>query len=656
MNTSASPPASDDNGKRPHSAPLQPPMGRGPMGGGPGMIGRGGPMAMMMKGDSARDFRGTMKKLIGYLGAYKLVTALVIVLAMASTVFSIFGPKILGTATTKLFDGVMGQIAGTGTGIDFPAIGMILLTVLALYVLSAILSYVQGWIMTGVAVDITYRFRRDIAEKINRMPLRYFDGTNHGEVLSRITNDVDTVNQTLSQSLSQIITSITSVIGVLAMMFSISWQMTLVALLIVPLSLFIVQFIVSRSQRYFREQQDYLGHVNGHIEEMFSGHVEVKAFNMEHSSIEKFSGMNSMLYNSAWKSQFLSGIMMPMMQFVSNLGYVGVVVLGGYLAVRNLITVGDIQAFIQYVRSFSQPITQLANISNVLQQTAAAAERVFEFLEEGEEAQETTMPIDVECIKGHVEFRKVRFGYNPEKVVIKNFSADVQPGKRVAIVGPTGAGKTTLVKLLMRFYDVNDGEILVDGHNLRDFRRTDLRRQFGMVLQDTWLFNGTIIENIRYGRPEVPDEQVVNAAQMAHADHFIRSLSGGYQMVLNEETSNISAGQKQLLTIARAFLIDPPMLILDEATSSVDTHTELLIQAAMRRLMHGRTSFIIAHRLSTIRDADWIFVMNEGDIVEQGKHKQLLDKGGFYAELYNSQFNHVEALSSNIQIIPVRET
>lgn len=631
-------PNAGGNGRRPASA--SGPAAGGPMGGGP--LGRGGPMAMM-KGESARDFKGTMKKLIGYMGAYKGVTLLVIVLAIASTVFSIFGPRILGNATTKLFEGVMGQIAGTGLGIDFDAIGQILLTALGLYVLSAILGYVQGWIMTGVAVDITYRFRRDIAAKINRMPLRYFDGTNHGEILSRVTNDVDTVNQTLSQSLSQIITSVTTVLGVLIMMLTISWQMTLVALLIIPLSMVIVQFIVRRSQRYFREQQDYLGHVNGHIEEMFSGHVEVKAFNGEARSIEKFGGLNGTLYDSAWKSQFLSGIMMPMMNFVGNLGYVGVVVLGGYLAVQKLVTVGDIQAFIQYVRSFTQPIMQLANISNVLQQTAAAAERVFEFLEENDEVAETDRPVAIDRVRGQVEFRHAKFGYNPDKIVIRDFSAEVQPGQRVAIVGPTGAGKTTLVKLLMRFYDVNDGAILVDGHDVRDYRRADLRREFGMVLQDTWLFNGTIMDNIRYGREGASEAEVIAAAKAAHADHFIRALPGGYSMVLNEETSNISAGQKQLLTIARAFLIDPPMLILDEATSSVDTHTELLIQEAMRRLMKGRTSFVIAHRLSTIRDADRILVMNEGDIVEQGTHEELLTKGGFYAGLYNSQFAQLDA-------------
>lgn len=629
---------SDSNGRRP--ALQRGPVAGGPMPGGP--MGRGGPMAMM-KGESARDFKGTMRKLLVYLGPYKLLTALVILLAAASTVFSIFGPKILGNATTKLFEGVMGQITGAGAGIDFTAIGQILLTALVLYVLSSLLAYIQGWLMTGVAVDITYRFRRDIAEKINRMPLRYFDGTNHGEILSRVTNDVDTVNQTLSQSLSQIITSVVTVIGVLAMMFSISWQMTLVSLLIIPLTLGIVQFIVRRSQRYFRQQQDYLGHVNGHIEEMFGGHVEVKAFNAEARSIQKFSRLNRTLYETAWKSQFLSGIMMPIMNFVGNLGYVGVVVVGGYLAVRKAITVGDIQAFIQYIRSFNQPLMQLANISNILQQTAAAAERVFEFLEEREETPEVADAVELGRARGHVEFRNVRFGYSPDKTVIHNFSAEIQPGQRVAIVGPTGAGKTTLVKLLMRFYDVNEGAILLDGQDIRNLRRADLRRQFGMVLQDTWLFNGTILDNIRYGREDASEEEVIAAAQAAHADHFIRSLPGGYQMELNEETSNISAGQKQLLTIARAFLIDPPMLILDEATSSVDTHTELLIQEAMRRLMHGRTSFVIAHRLSTIRDADRILVMNQGDIVEQGTHEELLRRGGFYAELYNSQFASVTA-------------
>ncbi|MGB9640607.1 MAG: ABC transporter ATP-binding protein [Anaerolineales bacterium] len=600
-----------------------------------------GPMAMI-KGETARDFKGTMRKLIQYLGPYKIVTSIVILLAIASTAFSILGPKILGQATTKLFEGVLGQITGSGQGIDFNAIGRILLTALGLYILSSFLAYIQGWIMTGVAVNITYRFRRDIAEKINRMPLKYFDGTNHGEILSRITNDVDTVNQTLSQSLSQIITSIVTVVGVLIMMLTISWQMTLVAMLILPLSLLIVRFIVSRSQIYFKEQQNYLGHVNGHIEEMFGGHIVVKAFNGEKRSIETFSSLNDTLYSSAWKSQFLSGIMMPVMNFVGNLGYVGVVIMGGYLAVRNVITVGDIQAFIQYVRNFTQPITQLANISNVLQQTAAAAERVFEFLEEEDEIPDIENPIQLEHVSGQVVFDHVRFGYSPEKIIIKDFSAEIQPGQRIAIVGPTGAGKTTLVKLLMRFYDVNDGAILVDGHDIRKFRRADLRRMFGMVLQDTWLFGGTLLDNIRYSKPEATEAEVIAAAKAAHVDHFVRTLPGGYQMELNEETTNLSQGQKQLLTIARAILANPPMLILDEATSSVDTHTEVLIQKAMRNLMEGRTSFIIAHRLSTIRDADWILVIRDGDIVEQGTHVQLLAQGGFYAELYNSQFERVE--------------
>ena len=602
-----------------------------------GPFGRGGPMAMM-KGEKARDFKGTMRKLIAYLGPHKLATLIVIILSIVSTVFSIFGPKILGNATTTLFEGVMQQISGTGPGIDFDAIGRILLLALGLYVLSALLAYLQGWIMASVSVDITYNLRKNIAAKINRMPLKYFDGTNHGEILSRITNDVDTVNQTLSQSISQIIMSITSVLGILIMMLTISWQMTLVALLVIPLSLVVVQFIVKRSQKYFRKQQDYLGNVNGHIEEMFSGHVEVKAFNAERRSIATFGDLNTKLYNTAWKSQFLSGIMMPMMGFIGNLGYVGVVVMGGYLAIQRMITVGDIQAFIQYVRSFTQPITQLANISNVLQQTAAAAERVFEFLDEEEQVPEVENPIEVSAVQGSVEFRNVQFGYDPEKTIINDFSTKVNPGMRVAIVGPTGAGKTTLVKLLMRFYDVNKGAILIDGHDIRDFGRNQLRCMFGMVLQDTWLFNGSIMDNIRYGNEHASDEQVYAATQAAHADYFVRALPGGYTMVLNEETTNISAGQKQLLTIARAFLIDPAMLILDEATSSVDTHTELLIQKAMRNLMKDRTSFIIAHRLSTIRDADLILVINEGDIVEQGKHDELLKNGGFYAELYNSQF------------------
>ena len=608
-------------------------------------FGRGGPQAMM-KGEKARNFKGTMKKLIAYLGPYKLSILVVLIFAVGSTIFSIVGPKILGKATTKLFEGVMQTISGTGTGIDFGYIGGILLTVLILYGTSALFGYIQGWIMSGVSVKVTYRLREEILSKINRMPLRYFDGTNHGEVLSRMTNDVDTVNQTLSQSLSQMITSVVTVIGVLIMMLSISWQMTLVAMLILPLSLFIIRFIVSRSQKYFKEQQVYLGHVNGHIEEMFGSHAVVKAFNGEEKNIKKFDELNGTLYNTAWKSQFLSSIMMPMMNFVGNVGYVGVTIMGGYLAVKKLVSLGDIQAFIQYVRSFTQPISQIANISNVLQQTAASAERVFEFLEEAEEVPEQENALVPKGIRGHVEFKNVHFGYSPEKIIINDFSADIKPGQRVAIVGPTGAGKTTMVKLLMRFYDVNSGAILIDGHDIKEYRRADLRKLFGMVLQDTWLFNGTILDNIRYGRLEAPDEEVFQAAKAAHADHFIRAFPDGYKTELNEETTNISQGQKQLLTIARAILANPSMLILDEATSSVDTHTEVLIQKAMNSLMKDRTSFIIAHRLSTIRDADWILVMNHGDIVEQGTHESLLEKGGFYAELYNSQFEKSEVVEA----------
>ena len=610
---------------------------------GRGRAGRPGGPGAMMKGEKASNFKGTMKKLIGYLGPFKLPIVIVFVFAVGSTVFSILGPKILGKATTKLFEGVMAQIAGKSGGIDFQAISRILLGVLGLYLMSALFSYIQGWIMSGVSIKITYQFRKDILSKINRMPLKYFDGTSHGEVLSRMTNDVDTVNQTLSQSLTQMITSLVTVLGVLVMMLTISWQMTLVALLILPLSLVLIRLIVNQSQKYFKQQQEFLGHANGHIEEMFGSHAVVKAFGGEAKNIEKFEGINDSLYRSAWKSQFLSGIMRPMMNFVGNLGYVGVTIMGGYLAAKKAISLGDIQAFIQYVRSFTQPISQIANISNVLQQTAASAERVFEFLEEAEEAPEDAdarKPVNVE---GAVEFRSVHFGYLDDKIVINNFSAKVAPGKRVAIVGPTGAGKTTLVKLLMRFYDVKEGAILIDGKDIREYARADLRRMFGMVLQDTWLFNGSILDNIRYGKIGASEEEVVEAARAAHVDHFIRALPQGYQTELNEETTNISQGQKQLLTIARAILANPPMLILDEATSSVDTHTEVLIQKAMSVLMKGRTSFIIAHRLSTIRDADWILVMDHGDIVEQGTHESLIAAGGFYANLYNSQFDKLES-------------
>jgi ATP-binding cassette subfamily B protein len=608
-----------------------------------GMRPGGGPMAMMRRGEKPRDVKGTLTKLIRYLGRYRLLILFICLLAIASTVAMIAGPKILGKATTKLFEGVMAQISGTGS-VDFGYIGHIIVLTLTLYLVSALLSYGQGWIMSSVAMNITYRFRKDIAEKINRMPLRYFDGTNHGEVLSRITNDVDTVSQTLNQSLTQIITSVITVIGVLVMMFSISWLLTLVALCILPLSFLIIGLVINKSQVYFKRQQDYLGHVNGPVEEMYGGHVVMKAFNGEEKSVEQFGTLNDTLYDSAWKSQFLSGMMMPVMTFIGNLGYVAVCILGGYLVIKNTITIGDIQAFIQYVRSFTQPITQIANISNIFQQTAAAAERVFEFLAEAEEEPDTATPAQLEIVEGLVEFKNVHFGYSPDKIIINDFSFYANHGQKIAIVGPTGAGKTTMVKLLMRFYDVNSGAILVDGHNIKDLTRGDLRCMFGMVLQDTWLYNGTVMENVRYGRSGATDEEVIAAARAAHVDHFVRTLPDGYNMVLNEETTNISQGQMQLMTIARAILADPRILILDEATSSVDTHTEVLIQKAMDTLMKGRTSFIIAHRLSTIRDADWILVMNNGDIVEQGKHEKLLAKKGFYAELYNSQFEAAQAI------------
>jgi len=599
--------------------------------------GGGGPMRMM-PGEKPLDFKGTMKQLIGYLGKYNWIIVIVLLLAAASTVFQIFGPKILGQATTLIFEGVMDQISGSGGGINFSAVADILIRVLILYVISAFLNFLQGYVMSGVSMDITYRFRQDIAKKINRLPLQYFDRVSQGEVLSRVTNDVDTVSQTLNQSMSQIIRSTSMVVGILIMMLSISWTMTIIAILTVPLSIVAIRIIVRHSQKYFKQQQEYLGLINGHIEEMFGGHLVVKAFNAEADSIKTFSGLNDTLFSSALLSQFLSHLMMPIMRLISNLGYVAVSILGGYLVIRRTISVGDIQAFIQYVRSFNQPLQEIANISNVLQQTAAAAERVFEFLNEEEEIPETSHPILIETVEGKVEFQHVRFGYDPDEVIIKDFSFIAKPGQKTAIVGPTGAGKTTLVKLLMRFYDVDSGAILIDGHNIKDFTRQDLRKMFAMVLQDTWLYNDTIAENIRYGREDAEMDEIIQAAVTAHVDHFIRTMPGGYEMVLNEDASNISSGQKQLMTIARAILADPPILILDEATSSVDTRTEVLIQQAMDRLMHGRTSFIIAHRLSTIRNADLILVMRDGDIVEQGSHEDLLEMKGFYAELYYSQF------------------
>ena len=613
------------------STTAKPPRGRGPLGG--GHMG-------MMKGEKAKNFKGTMRRLLSYLSEYKATLFFVFMFAIASTIFMIIGPKTLGKATTALFEGVMANIAGTGT-VDFLYIGKIILFVLVIYAGSSLFSFIMGWIMSKVSADITYRFRRDVSLKINEIPFNYYDNTTHGETLSRITNDIDTINQTLSQSLTQIVTSVVSIVGVLIMMFSIDWRMTLIALAILPLSMVLVTLIVKKSQKYFKQQQEYLGHINGHVEEMFSGHMVMKAFNGEQRSIDTFEKSNKTLFSSAWRSQFLSGMMMPLMRFVGNLGYVAVVIMGGYLVVKRIITIGEVQAFIQYVNNFTQPITQIANISNVLQRTAAAAERVFEFLDEEQEIAETKTPVKLDSVEGWVEFKNVHFGYKADEPIINDFSAKAAPGQKIAIVGPTGAGKTTMVKLLMRFYDLQSGAIMVDGHNIQDFTREDLRRNFGMVLQDTWLYNGTIRDNIRYGNLDASEEDIARAAEAAHADHFIRTLPEGYDMVLNEETSNISQGQRQLLTIARAILADPKLLILDEATSSVDTRTEILIQKAMDNQMANRTSFVIAHRLSTIKNADLILVMNEGDIIEQGTHKDLLKKEGFYADLYNSQFDTV---------------
>ncbi len=600
---------------------------RGPMGHG----GHG------MPGEKAKDFRGTMKKLMVYLGAYKLQLLLVGIFAIGSTIFNIVGPKILGRATTEIFNGLVGKISG-GAGIDFGKIGRILLLMLALYACSALFSFVQGYIMTGVSQKLTYRMRKEISEKINRLPMNYFDKMPHGEILSRITNDVDTLSQSLNQSATQMITSVATIIGVLVMMLSISPLMTLIALLILPVSVGMISVIVKNSQRYFKSQQEYLGHVNGQVEEIYGGHIIVKAFNKEEDVIASFDRDNDILYESAWKSQFLSGMMMPIMQFVGNLGYVAVVILGGWLAMRDAIEVGDIQSFIQYVRNFTQPIQQAAQVANMLQSTAAASERVFEFLAEDEEDQTAEHPVSIEGLEGRVEFDHVKFGYHADHTIIHDFSAKVEPGQKIAIVGPTGAGKTTMVKLVLRFYDVNSGSIRVDGHDIRNFNRSELREMFGMVLQDTWLFKGSIEENIRYGKLDATREEVVEAAKAAYVHRFVQTLPGGYDMELNEEASNVSQGQKQLLTIARAILADPKILILDEATSSVDTRTEVRIQKAMDNLMRGRTSFIIAHRLSTIRDADLILVMKDGDIVEQGSHEELLAQKGFYADLYNSQF------------------
>ena len=591
----------------------------------------------MVPGEKAKDLKGALGKILRYMGKYKIAVVFVMIIAACSTVFSVLGPKVLGKATTGLAEGLMAKVAGTG-GIDFSYIGKVLLFVLGLYLVSSVLSFMQGWIMTGITQKICYRMRKEITEKINRMPMKYFESRTYGEVLSRITNDVDTLGMGLNQSVTQIITSTATIIGVLVMMLSISPLMTLIALVVLPVSGLCVSLVVKKSQKHFITQQEYLGHINGQVEESYGGHLVIKAYNKEDEMIARFNRTNDVLYTSAWKSQFLSGIMMPIMQFVGNLGYAAVALSGGMLAIRGVITIGDIQAFIQYVKSFTQPIQQIAQVTNQVQSMAAAAERVFEFLEEEEEDQVVEHPADVTKVIGNVAFDHVSFGYNPNQLIVHDFSAQVAAGQKIAIVGPTGAGKTTMVKLLMRFYDVNIGSISIDGHDIREFNRRELRDAFGMVLQDTWLFKGSIMENIRYGRLDATDEEVVAAAKAAHADHFIRTLPGGYEMELNEDASNISQGQKQLLTIARAILADNRILILDEATSSVDTRTEELIQSAMDNLMKGRTSFVIAHRLSTIKNADIILVMKDGDIIEQGSHEELLEQGGFYADLYNSQF------------------
>lgn len=603
---------------------------KGPVGGfgGPGGI---------APGEKPKDFKKAMSGLGNYLGKYKFRIFLVILFAIGGTIFNIVGPKILGNATTEIFEGLMRKVKGTG-GIDFDAIFKILMTILTLYGVAMLFSLIQGFIMTGISQKVTYELRKEISTKINRMPMKYFDSKTHGEVLSRVTNDVDVLSNSLNQSITQTITSVTMVIGIIVMMLSINGWMTLVAILTLPLSMLIISKIIKKSQKYFVQQQEYLGHVNGQVEEIYGGHNVVKVFNGEEEALKEFNKANDTLFESAWKSQFLSGMMMPIMQFIGNVGYVGVAILGGYLTIKNRVSVGDIQAFIQYVRSFNQPIAQMAQISNQIQSTAAAAERVFEFLNEEEEDQTVENAVSTTNLEGNVEFKNVHFGYNPDKIIVNDFSSKVKEGQKVAIVGPTGAGKTTMIKLLMRFYDVSDGAILIDGHDVRDFNRSELRELFGMVLQDTWLFNGTIMENIRYGKPGATDEDVIAAAKAAHVHHFIQTLPDGYNMVLNEEASNVSQGQKQLLTIARAILADPKILILDEATSSVDTRTEIRIQKAMNNLMKGRTSFVIAHRLSTIKDADLILVMNNGDIVEQGTHEELLAQGGFYEKLYNSQF------------------
>lgn len=592
--------------------------------------------------EKAQDFKGTTKKLVkDYLSQYKILIIIVIIFAIGSTVFSILGPKILGNATTEIFNGIVSKLSG-GEGINFSKIATILLTLLGLYLISALFSLIQGFTMTSVAQKLTYKLRNDLAKKINKLPMRYFDKRTNGEVLSIITNDIDTLSQNLNQSITQVITSICTIIGILIMMLSISWEMTLVSIIILPLASLIVKQIVGKSQKYFTAQQEYLAKVNGQVEEIYGGHTIVKVFNAEEGALKEFKEANKELYKSGWKSQFLSGLMHPIMNFIGNVGYVSVAILGGYLAIKGRITVGNIQSFIQYNKQFTQPIAQIAQVSGMLQSMVAAAERVFKFLEEPEEVELTKNPQSVEGLNGNVTFNHVQFGYDDDRIIIKDFNANIKEGQKIAIVGPTGAGKTTIVKLLMRFYDVNSGEILIDNHNIKEFKRGELRKMFGMVLQDTWLFGGTVKENIKYSNQEATDTQVIEAAKAAHVHHFIKTLPKSYDMVINEESSNISAGQKQLMTIARVILADPKILILDEATSSIDTRTEIQIQSAMDNLMKGRTSFIIAHRLSTIKNADLILVMNHGDIVEQGTHEGLLEKNGFYAELYNSQFEEEE--------------